>query len=96
MRKLSGPEWFKKYQGTAQRSNALQRLSLESGLNLKTLYRACIRALPVNADSAKKLVAIAGEALDVGVLCAPDATKALPLREQRKRGQSNSELGAAS
>ena len=71
---LAGPEWFEtRYKRkNEKRLSALTRLSVESGLQIKTLYRACIHSLPVRDTTARALKAVrGGKSLDMASLVLP-------------------------
>ena len=77
MEKLKGPVWFETvYRRPSEKKlAALTRLSAESGLMVKTLYRV-LREQPVTAKTATALLAVkGGDRLDSAALVFPAVPK---------------------
>lgn len=74
MRKLSGPQWLAKYRRKDEgHYEALERVRIETGLGLKTIYRALVHQFRISPESLEALERVAGEGrLDrESFLCAP-------------------------
>jgi hypothetical protein len=76
MHKLTGPEWFASvYQRAGEKKfRALTRLSVDTGITVKTLSRVLDRK-PVTPKTAAAIAKVAGEALDRESLVFPVAPR---------------------
>lgn len=105
-KRLTGPEWFQKWQGDRPKHAALLALAQAAKLNLQTVYRACVHGLPVQVGSARMILDVAGDALTLEALVDPGEPVSAPRKRRssaevhkasrRRRGRSTPRRAAAS